>query len=34
VAAAHVDAFQHFETIGWKKGRNPNALPRLRNYSG
>jgi serralysin len=25
VAAAGVDAFWHFETIGWKEGRNPNA---------
>ena len=26
VAAAHVDPFLHFETVGWKEGRNPNAL--------
>ena len=26
VAAAHVDPFQHFQTVGWKEGRNPNAL--------
>ena len=26
VAAAGVDPFLHFQTIGWKEGRNPNAL--------
>ena len=26
VAAADVDPFQHFQTVGWKEGRNPNAL--------
>ena len=26
VAAAHVDPLQHFQTIGWKEGRDPNAL--------
>ena len=26
VAAAHVDPFAHFQTIGWNEGRNPNAL--------
>jgi hypothetical protein len=26
VAAAGVDAFQHFEMYGWREGRNPNAL--------
>ena len=26
VAAAGVDPFQHFQTVGWKEGRNPNAL--------
>jgi hypothetical protein len=25
VAAAHVDPLQHYETVGWKEGRNPNA---------
>jgi hypothetical protein len=26
VAAAGVDPLQHYETFGWKEGRNPNAL--------
>jgi serralysin len=26
VAAANVDPFRHFQTIGWTEGRNPNAL--------
>ena len=26
VAAAGVDPFQHFQTVGWQEGRNPNAL--------
>ena len=26
VAAAGVDAFQHFQQFGWKEGRDPNAL--------
>ena len=26
VAAAHVDPLQHFQTVGWQEGRNPNAL--------
>ena len=26
VAASGVDPFQHFRTVGWKEGRNPNAL--------
>ena len=26
VAASGVDPFQHFQTVGWKEGRNPNAL--------
>ena len=25
VAAAGIDPFQHFQTIGWTEGRNPNA---------
>src|SRR6266567_2749286 len=25
VAAAHVDPLQHFETVGWKEGRNPSV---------
>ena len=26
VAAAHVDPLQHFQSLGWHEGRNPNAL--------
>jgi hypothetical protein len=25
-APAGVDPFQHFQTVGWQEGRNPNAL--------
>ena len=32
VAAAHVDPFVHFETVGWKEGRNPNALFDVNGY--
>jgi serralysin len=32
VAAAGVDPFLHFETIGWKEGRNPNALFDVKGY--
>jgi hypothetical protein len=26
VAASGIDPFQHFQTVGWQEGRNPNAL--------
>ena len=26
MAAAHVDPLQHFNTVGWKEGRDPNAF--------
>ena len=26
------DPFQHFETVGWKEGRNPNALFDVNGY--
>ena len=26
VAAAGVDPYQHFQTFGWREGRDPNAL--------
>ena len=32
MAAADVDPFQHFQTTGWKEGRNPNALFDVNGY--
>ena len=32
VAAAGVDPFQHYETFGWKEGRNPNAYFDVNGY--
>ena len=26
IAAAGIDPLQHFETFGWKEGRDPNVL--------
>ena len=32
MAAAGVDPFQHFQTVGWQEGRNPNALFDVNGY--